>query len=106
VDLFVVLTKTGRVARALAKQRPIQTILACSTYQQVVRQLNTCRGVIGYKVPEHPKNHEDRLLQLMLKVAREQGLCLAGNKILLFTAEHEGLPQESVSFKMIEVVEE
>jgi hypothetical protein len=42
----------------------------------------------------------------MLKVAREQGLCLAGNKILLFSAEHEGLPQESVSFKMIEVVEE
>ena len=31
VDLFIVLTETGRVARYLAKQRPLQTILACST---------------------------------------------------------------------------
>jgi len=51
VDLFVILTSTGKIARYLAKQRPMQTILACSTQQQVVRQVNTSRGVIGYKVP-------------------------------------------------------
>lgn len=57
VDLFVVLTQTGKIARYLAKQRPMQTILACSTQQQVVRQMNSCRGVIGYKVPAHIKKH-------------------------------------------------
>lgn len=31
VDIFVVLTSTGKIARYLAKQRPIQIILACST---------------------------------------------------------------------------
>lgn len=31
VDLFVVLTSTGKIARALAKQKPLQTILACCT---------------------------------------------------------------------------
>ena len=51
MDLFVILTSTGKIARYLAKQRPMQTILACSTQQQVVRQVNTSRGVIGYKVP-------------------------------------------------------
>lgn len=51
VDLFVVLTASGKVARALAKQKPIQTILACCTQPQIVRQVNTSRGVIGYKVP-------------------------------------------------------
>ncbi len=31
VDLFIVLTSTGKIARYLAKQRPEQNILACST---------------------------------------------------------------------------
>lgn len=31
VEMFVVLTGTGKTARVLAKQRPIQMILACST---------------------------------------------------------------------------
>ena len=57
VDLFVVLTATGKIARYLAKQRPEQNILACSTQSQVVRQVNTSRGVIGYKVPAHLKRH-------------------------------------------------
>lgn len=57
VDLFVVLTSTGKIARYLAKQRPMQTILACSTQPQVVRQMNSSRGVIGYKVPAHIRKH-------------------------------------------------
>lgn len=57
VDLFVVLTTNGKIARYLAKQRPMQTILACCTQQQVVRQVNTSRGVIGYKVPSFIKKH-------------------------------------------------
>jgi pyruvate kinase len=57
VDLFIVLTETGKIARYLAKQRPMQTILACSPGQQVVRQINTSRGVIGYKIPTSIKSH-------------------------------------------------
>jgi len=53
VDLFICLTTTGKIARFLAKQRPMQTILACSTQSNVVRQVNSSRGVIGYKVPAH-----------------------------------------------------
>lgn len=87
VDLLVVLTSTGKVARYLAKQRPMQTILACSTSPQVVRQMNTCRGVIGYKVPVYIKNHQDQLMQLVIKVAKEQGFCLPGNKVMIFTSE-------------------
>ena len=37
VDMFVCLTEDGKIARALAKQRPKQPILACSTSGQVVR---------------------------------------------------------------------
>ncbi len=51
VDLFVCLTETGKIARFLSKCRPIQPILALSTNTNVVRQVNTSKGVIGYKIP-------------------------------------------------------
>ena len=53
VDLFVCLTSTGRIARFLAKQQPMQTILCCSVHSNVVKQANTSRGVIGYKIPAY-----------------------------------------------------
>ena len=51
IDLIIVLTDTGKIARHVAKYRPPVTILACSISLPVVRQLNTSRGVIGYKIP-------------------------------------------------------
>lgn len=51
VDIFVCLTETGKIAKFVAKYRPFQPILACSTSSAVVRQVNLSRGVIGYKIP-------------------------------------------------------
>ena len=42
----------------------------------------------------------------MLKVAKEQGFCLGGNKVMIFTVDQEGTDNETVSFKMIEVDDE
>jgi pyruvate kinase len=53
VDLFICLTETGKIARFIAKYRPFQSILACSTSTAVVKQSNMCRGIIGYKIPTH-----------------------------------------------------
>lgn len=53
VDIFVCLTETGRIARYVAKYKPFQSILACSTSSAVVKQVNLTRGVIGYKIPTH-----------------------------------------------------
>lgn len=51
IDLIIVLTDTGKIARYVAKYKPPVPILACSISLPVVRQLNTSRGVIGYKIP-------------------------------------------------------
>ena len=51
IDLIVVLTETGKIARMVAKYRPEVPILACSISMPIVRQLNTSRGVIVYKIP-------------------------------------------------------
>ena len=37
VDIFVCLTETGKIAKFVAKYRPFQSILACSTSSHVVR---------------------------------------------------------------------
>lgn len=53
VDLFICLTSTGKIARYLAKQHLVQTILACSVNSNVVKQMNTSRGIYGYKIPAY-----------------------------------------------------
>ena len=57
VDLLVCLTKTGRVARYLVRQKPEQIVLACSELSHVVRQVNCSRGVLGYKVPNYLRKY-------------------------------------------------
>jgi hypothetical protein len=39
-------------------------------------------------------------------MAKEQGLCLQGNKVMIFTVENEGEPNEEASFKIQDVDEE
>jgi len=41
-----------------------------------------------------------------MKVAKEQGFCLAGNKVMIFTCDQEGTVNEQVNFRMIEIEEE
>jgi pyruvate kinase len=51
IDLIIVLTDTGKIAKYVAKYKPPVPILACSISLPVVRQMNISRGVIGYKIP-------------------------------------------------------
>lgn len=51
IDLIIVLTDTGKIARYVAKYKPNVPILACSVSMPVVKQMNISRGVIGYKIP-------------------------------------------------------
>ena len=73
IDLVIVLTDTGKIARYVAKYKPPVPILACSITMPVVRQLNCSRGVIGYKIPSFQGT--ENLLQLVIKTAKDMGLC-------------------------------
>ena len=62
---------------------------------------------IIYKVPTYLKQMSDRIIQLILKVAKDLGYCYPGNKVMIFTIENEGKAgMEQVNFKMIEIEEE
>lgn len=77
--------------------------------------------MIGYKVPAYLSKDQSTvsnliflsiesmapsLLDKVLKVAKEQGFCLPGNKVMIFTCDDEGTVNETVSFRMIEIDEE
>ncbi len=49
------------------------------------------------------EKQSDKLLKLVLKVAKEQELCYPGNKVLIFTTDNEGKRNESVVFKLVEI---
>ena len=50
VALIIALTDTGKLARMIAKYRPMVNILACSVNGHAVRQMNAMRGVMGFKI--------------------------------------------------------
>ena len=41
-----------------------------------------------------------------MKVAKELEYCYPGNKVMIFTVDDEGEPNEQVNFKMIDIDEE
>lgn len=52
------------------------------------------------------ESHEDRLLALILKMAKEQGLVMSGTKVMIFTVENEGESNEQASFRLQDIDEE
>ena len=49
------------------------------------------------------EQHMDQLISLILKVAKEQAYCFANNKVMIFTVENEGQPNETAAFRMIDI---
>ena len=101
-DIIIAMTETGKIARYIAKYRPVTPILACSTSSYVVRQMNLLRGVMGYKIPEFIRIRTEKLLRLILKVCQEQGLIETG-KVVIVHGEDEDTPNESNTFKMVDL---
>jgi pyruvate kinase len=53
VDLITVVTETGKFARLIAKYRPPVPILALSKNAEVIKALQTTRGVVGHCIKEY-----------------------------------------------------
>lgn len=87
VNLVIVLTESGKLGRLVAKYRPSVPILACSTTKSVVCQLNTTRGIVGFKMPSFQS--ADSLLKLVIQTARDSGLCQAGDKVVTIQSSKE-----------------
>lgn len=49
------------------------------------------------------EKQSDKLISLILKVAKEQGICMSGNKVLIFQCENEGKRNENLTFKLVDI---
>eukprot|EP00831_Metopus_contortus_P075800 TRINITY_DN6966_c0_g1_i2.p1 TRINITY_DN6966_c0_g1~~TRINITY_DN6966_c0_g1_i2.p1 ORF type:complete len:125 (+),score=8.48 TRINITY_DN6966_c0_g1_i2:2-376(+) len=100
-DLLIVLTENGESARILSKYRPRQIILTCSTNSSVIRQLNTTRGIIGFKIPSFQGT--DNLLKSCIAAAKKMELCHKGNKVVVIHSTSEDDPGISNLLKILDI---
>ena len=101
VDLIIVLTDTGHIARLVSKYRPSVPVLACSTNEAVIRQLSVSRGITGMKIDN--VGSAEGLVQATISAAKDKGLCMPGRKVLAITGTHEETPDEITHLKIIDV---
>lgn len=101
IDLIVVLTDSGKLARLVSKYRPNKNILACSINASVVRQMNACRGVQGLKIPTFQGT--DNVIQFVISEAKKMGACKAGNKVAVIHGTNEETHDESNIFKILDI---
>ena len=101
IDLVIIMTDTGNIARLVSKYRPSVPILACCVNAQVIRQLQCVRGITGLKIPTFIGT--DNILQLVIKEAKERNLCKSGHKVVCIHSANEESPDESNILKIIDI---
>ena len=101
IDLIIVLTDTGRIARQVAKYRPKQPIFACSVSSSTVKQLQMTRGIIGLVIGSFQGS--DNIIKNVIQTAKEQGLCESGNKIIALHSTNEENPDQSDIMEILTV---
>ena len=101
VGLIIVLTETGRMARLVSKYRPNAQIVAASTNDVVLNNMNTSRGVTGLKIDSYAGT--DGLVASTIAQAKAAGLASAGSKVIAITGVQENTPDETALLKIIDV---
>jgi len=101
LDLVIVVTDTGSMARLVSKYRPPVPILACSMDEKIIKQLQCVRGVWGYRIDSYQGS--DNVIQMVVRVAKENHMIKAGDKIVCIHGHKEDTPDESDVMKIIDV---
>jgi len=99
--LILTFSETGKMARLIAMYKPMQPIIVVSDKFDVVKQMNFSRGTIGYLIPTFAGREE--LLNRILKVFSQKGLCKSGDKIVSCYGTHEMHPEQSNILNVLEV---
>ena len=83
----------------MAKYRPNVPILACSENPQIIRQLSTSRGIVGFLIPN--ESNETLIVQA-LRHAKDANMCKSGRKVLYL----HGMMEDQVDeFAMKEIID-
>lgn len=83
VDLIVVFTETGKLARLVSKYKPHVPIICVSQQEDVVAQMYLQRGITG--VLAEYNMDLDQSINLALQQAKKLKLCIGGAKVVTVT---------------------
>jgi len=78
---IITVTKSGRTARMISKNRPDCPIVGCSTYEHICRQLNLSWGVTPLLIEE--KEDTDDLFEHAVDIALKNGLVSQGELVVI-----------------------
>ena len=101
IDLIIVLSETGKLARLVAKYRPEVAVICCSSSDAVVRSVNCTRGVIGC-LSKAGLSVEDQTAFAIIQ-GRKMKVCKAGYKVVVLNGTNEDTPDESNVMKVMTV---
>jgi len=101
VDLLIVLTETGKLARLVAKYRPECAVICCSTNEAVIKHMNCQRGVTSVKA--NADDDLDAQVKCAIDHARNLKYCKSGSKVVTIHGLNEDSPDESNVMKILNV---
>ena len=95
---IVTITKSGRSARKIAKNRPDKTIIACATSEKVCRQLMLTWGVVPVLVEE--KTDLFDLFKHSIDEAKKTGMVEDGDIVVITAGIPLGIPGQTNMIKV------
>lgn len=101
VDLIVVATETGKIARMVSKYKPMVPIMLVSSNNAIVKQVAIQRGVFGVCVGENIDSEEQ--LNLAIADAKKNKYVEIGAKVVTIYATNEDTPEETNIMKIMSV---
>jgi pyruvate kinase len=101
VDLIVVHSETGKLARLVSKFKPEVPIICVSNNLDVSRHMNIQRGIIGIHCDDHIEIDEQ--VAHAIKEAKLLKLCSAGAKAVCLHGTNEDSPDETNVMKIMNV---
>ena len=99
VDMIVVLTETGKLARLVAKYKPSVPVICCSQNDFVVQTMAIQRGITGVLASE--EMDMDQAVLHAIQEAKKAKLCIGGAKVVSITGTNEDTPEETNIMKIM-----
>lgn len=102
INLIIVQTENGNVAKLVGKFKPSAKIFACTSQSLVERHLQLTKGIIPHQIGAE---HEDieKASEETIRAANKKRLCNKGDKVILIVGLNEDTSDEATFMKVLNV---
>ena len=102
ISLIIAIEETGKLACLLSKYKPDLSILAITGEQNVTRQLNLNRGIVGHRVQGVAESPDPSAIAIT--EAKNLKLTKKGAKVAILHGMNVGTEAEDITMKILDVL--